>query len=89
MGRYGNPTLDASRITASDGVNAATRGAARVSVMDLRADGQLVWRLEEPMVADPARGIRVVDLLPPCIDAVYGSTWRRVVPGEIEVEFAT
>ena len=67
----------------------ATWCAALANVLELRADGRLAWRLKEALYPDPVRGIRVVDLPPPSVDAVYGGTWRQTAAGEIEVEFTT
>lgn len=57
------------------------------NVLELRANGSLVWLLKEPLTADPARGIRLVDLPPPSVPAAYAGTWRQTAPGEITVEF--
>ena len=62
---------------------------ALANTLDLNADGTLLWRLREPLTADPARGIRLVDLPPPSILAAYGGTWEQTAPGTIEVLFTT
>lgn len=67
----------------------AAWSTALANVLELRADGTLAWRLKEPLVASAVHGIRLVDLPPPSVPAVYGGTWRQTAPGEIEVEFTS
>lgn len=85
----GDDRLKAVRLQRHLAAASAAWCAALANVLELRRDGRLLWRLKEPLTADPARGIRVVDLPPPSVDAVYGGTWRQVAPGEIAVEFTT
>lgn len=62
---------------------------ALANEFELDATGHLVWLLKEPLVADPAHGIRLVDLPPPSVPAIYRGTWRQTAPGEITVELTT
>lgn len=69
--------------------SSAAWSEALANRLELRPDGTLVWRLREPLAADPARGVRLVDLPAPSILAAYGGTWEQVAPSEIAVEFTT
>ena len=59
------------------------------TALELAPDGTHRWRLKEALAASATKGVHLIDLPPPGIDAVYGRTWRQTAPGEIEVVYET
>lgn len=63
--------------------------AGLANVLVLKEDGTLAWHVKEALSASAVTGIRLVDLPPPSVEALYGGTWRQTAPGEIDVVFET